>query len=605
MKLISVIFLLCSFNVFSKNIISETYSKIRYKQAVKNVDEFLSSPGNLKLCPGVKLSISCGDKICGKGENINNCPADCIKGEIRSYNHEVICDKVKTVFTPESESEFQEAVSESVRNGMRVRIVGNLHSASTQLCNKSVIISTKKLKKIYGLTSVSGEETVHAQAGVTIGELSEWLHEKNLSLGYTMIGYRGVTIAGVTATGGHGSSPRHNSVMSSLIKEMTIVDSKGERKVINEKNTSVDEWKAFKASLGMLGGITSMKLKVVPQFNLKVKVTNHDIEEITKEQNLEEFVSPCDWGQINWFPGSEKFLFSCAKKTSEAAEKGAENTLLMPDFPNFIIKPFKKVMQYGACFNKLNCMVERVRYWQMNWLSYFKKENKKGKLKPTHEAVGYSHKITSSAFTDKAQGFFQMDWEIAVPASKLQEALLAVNELVEKQKVCLPLIGVFIRFTRANEDTLLAHSVASGGFKKGELVAFIEMPVYLPSGFSKEKLKEHEAAYEEFARMLVMNFNGRAHWGKNRDWVFKEGIGRGSLNVNLNKFQNVLTKWDPTGVFSNQFGKNLGLKWSNYEDGDCTDHYSPVCDNEGERYQNKCQARKSGKLETGLCEARI
>ena len=75
--------------------------------------------------------------------------------------------------------------------------------------------------------------------------------------------------------------------------------------------------------------------------------------------------------------------------------------------------------------------------------------------------------------------------------------------------------------------------------------------------------------------------------------------------LNLNKFQNVLSKWDPTGVFSNQFGKNLGLKWSNYEDGDCTDHYSPVCDNEGERYQNKCQARKSGKFKTGLCEARI
>ena len=113
MKLISAIFLLYSFNVFSKNIISETYSKIRYKQAVKNVDEFLSSPGNLKLCPGVKLSISCGDKVCGKGENINNCPADCIKGEIRSYNHEVICDKVKTIFTPESESDFQEAIGES------------------------------------------------------------------------------------------------------------------------------------------------------------------------------------------------------------------------------------------------------------------------------------------------------------------------------------------------------------------------------------------------------------------------------------------------------------------------------------------------------------
>ena len=89
----------------------------------------------------------------------------------------MICDKVKAVL-PGERIWFSRSNQRICKNGMRVRIVGNLHSASTQLCNKSVIISTKKLKKIYGLTSVNGEETVHAQAGVTIGELSEWLHEK-------------------------------------------------------------------------------------------------------------------------------------------------------------------------------------------------------------------------------------------------------------------------------------------------------------------------------------------------------------------------------------------------------------------------------------------
>ena len=143
----------------------------------------------------------------------------------------------------------------------------------------------------------------------------------------------------------------------------------------------------------------------------------------------------------------------------------------------------------------------------------------------------------------------------------------------------------FYQIHEANDTTLLAHSTAGGKFKKGELVAFIEMPVYLPSGFSEDQIKEHEAAYEEFARMLVMKFDGRGHWAKNRNWLFSEGISRGMLDDNLNSFQKVLTKWDPKGLFSNQFGKTLGLSWSNWEDDDCTDHYTPVCDQTGKKLQ--------------------
>ena len=201
MKLITtVLFLICE-NTKASNIFSDQYAKLNYQRSLQETNEFLvSNISTLKSCPGVKLSITCGDNVCGNREDKNNCPADCIKGEIRSYNHEVICDKVKTVFTPKTEADFQAAIKVSIKNGMRVKVVGNLHSATNMLCNKSTVISTKNLNKVIGLEKYQGEDVVNVQAGVTIGELSEWLHERKKSLGYTMIGYRGVTVAGVTAT---------------------------------------------------------------------------------------------------------------------------------------------------------------------------------------------------------------------------------------------------------------------------------------------------------------------------------------------------------------------------------------------------------------------
>ena len=81
-----------------------------------------------------------------KNETRANCPADCIKGSIRSYNHEIICDKVKQYFHLKVKRSLN-AIRQSIKNGMRIKVVGNLHSATNMLCNKSTIISTKKMKK--------------------------------------------------------------------------------------------------------------------------------------------------------------------------------------------------------------------------------------------------------------------------------------------------------------------------------------------------------------------------------------------------------------------------------------------------------------------------
>ncbi len=213
--LIITIFLF--FNIANaQNYISNKISEYRYGQSIKEVNEELEKNTSLKLCSGVKLVRTCGNKICDKNETIKNCAADCLKDEIRSYNHQYICTGIKTIFTPKNITEVKEAVQKANEYGMKVRAAGNLHSANTQLCTQGVTVSTKNLKQIIGLETFNGEEVVNVEAGVTLGELSEWLHEKDRSLGYTLIGYRGVTVAGSTATGSHGSSPKHDAVLSSL-----------------------------------------------------------------------------------------------------------------------------------------------------------------------------------------------------------------------------------------------------------------------------------------------------------------------------------------------------------------------------------------------------
>ena len=156
-----------------------------------------------------------------------------------------------------------------------------------------------------------------------------------------------------------------------------------------------------------------------------------------------------------------------------------------------------------------------------------------------------------------------MDWEIAVPKSRAAEAMQAVIDHIRKNKICLPLVGVFLRFTPSMDETLMAHTTSLKDFIKGEPVVYIEMPVYLPVGFGPEKYQAYHAVFEEFARMLITHYGARAHWGKNHEWVFALQRDLDVYGDNLRKFQSVVDDLDPHGVFSNDFAKNMGIKYRN------------------------------------------
>lgn len=527
------------------------HSKINLQRNSKNLS-----------CPGLGLVLTCGDGKCdaNKGENVDSCAADCLTASVRSYNQQTLCTEGVRVFKPKNQDELLQVVQTALDRGDQIKAIGNSHSASGIMCGGETVLDMSEMNQIHGLTTINGEEAVAVDAGAKLFNVAEWLHERNRSVGFTIMGFRWVTVGGAIGTGSHGSSSKHRSVISNRVVGVDIIDGNGQLRQLREDNKGDQlSLKAARAHLGALGVVSRVYLKTEAQFNLDIKVTYGKEKNLFINGGALGLVKDCDYGQMNWYPGTKRYVRVCGKKTTKPAEAGATNSLLNPSLPKWIVKPFKEFLQLGACYNGIMCLMDNFRYAQIRTQSYFVKE-KKGKLKPTWNVVGPSHRMMSSVLTPFQEGFFQMDWEIAVPAKHAEAALKDVRDLIVKNKVCLPLVGVFLRFGIAEDRTSMAYTSAGGSFDAGEPVMFIEMPVYLPVGFNAARKAAYDKPFEDFARTMVEKYKARAHVGKNRDWILdvQNAVGNYSPEQKA-EFQTVMADFDPKGFFKNEFIERLGL----------------------------------------------
>lgn len=512
-------------------------------------------------CPGLKLVVSCGNGSCESnlGETANNCAADCVPAPVVSYNNQTRCTETQAVFHPTNVGEVQGIVKMAALNNKKVKVIGNSHSANSILCTDGFTIVTDRMNQPVRIENFEGEDTVLTEAGTTIWDLNEWLYARGKSLGYPIMGFRGVTIAGAMGTSSHGSSTQHNAVISNQVQSITLVDGLGNIRELSKNTTDPDTWKAATASLGMLGVITHVRLKVRKAFQLDTRVTFHSEKELFKKNGVFGPVQDCDWGVMNWFPGARKFMKICGKETQAKADPGANNVLLSPAIPGSMVNISKQMLQYSACKNGVACFIDKLRYSMLKLTPPLQKLNARGKKVATRRAIGPAHRMQSSFLTPHQKGFFQMDWEIAVPKSRANEAMAWIMEHIRKNNICLPLVGVFLRFTPALDESLLGYTNAGEDFIQGEPVVYIEMPVYLPVGFSDEQKANYDRPFEELARNLVSRFGARAHWGKNRDWVFELQRDLNVYRDRTERFKAVVNQLDPQGLFRNRYSEMIGL----------------------------------------------
>jgi len=178
--------------------------------------------------------------------------------------------------------------------------------------------------------------------------------------------------------------------------------------------------------------------------------------------------------------------------------------------------------------------------------------------------VGKGHHMMSSELTPAVTRPFERDWEVFIPGSNAQLAIQTAKSYFQQNGVSLPLIGVFLRFAPAEDGTLIAHTVDQGQFAGNSTGMFFEMPVFLPKGMHCRDQARYEKVYSDLAEKLVSPpINGRAHWGKNRRSLFQLQRRLGVYGDNMTEFRRLVKLSDPNGMFANQFGVDIGLRWPN------------------------------------------
>jgi FAD/FMN-containing dehydrogenase len=174
----------------------------------------------------------------------------------------------RTLATPSTISEVQEVLAAARRAEATVRAVGAGHSVSPLCLTSDVMMSTYGFPDTLEIDRDAGEVTV--SAGAVIRDLAARLWEEGLGLsdqGDTAA----QTVAGALATGTHGGG-RDLPILASAAVGVEVVTASGDVVLFNSRDTP-DELRAARVSLGLLGIITRVRLRVQPAYLLREEIT--------------------------------------------------------------------------------------------------------------------------------------------------------------------------------------------------------------------------------------------------------------------------------------------------------------------------------------------
>ena len=183
----------------------------------------------------------------------------------------------------------------SDRTTANLSIIPAIFGNSSQIRTPGTLVSLDKLSGIVRIDKAAMTATVHA--GTRLGTLARALDAEGLALP-NLPDIDAQTLAGAIATGTHGTGAQlpavHDGVVGARLvrPDGQVVELAGPR--------DADALAAVRVSLGSLGVVSQLTLRVVPAFNLQRKVWLQPIDDLlrdapalaAKHRHFEMFVLP-------------------------------------------------------------------------------------------------------------------------------------------------------------------------------------------------------------------------------------------------------------------------------------------------------------------------
>ena len=191
----------------------------------------------------------------------------------------------REIVAVDSETDVQREVARASSSGHSIRTVGTGHSF-TPIVETDVLLDTSPLR---GIIEVDPRQlTVKAGPKTTIADFGDPLWEHGLALA-NQGDIDTQAIAGAIATATHGSGLKQPN-FSAALEGARFVDGLGNLVEIT-RDSDQDVLHALQASIGLLGIMTEVTLKVVPAYDLHARIDIMKYDEVMErfESDLEEY----------------------------------------------------------------------------------------------------------------------------------------------------------------------------------------------------------------------------------------------------------------------------------------------------------------------------
>ncbi len=189
-----------------------------------------------------------------------------------NWSGSVTCQPARMA-TPGSEAEVAALVRQAADEGRRVRVCGSGHSFVPLCATDDVLLSLEQLAGIESADSERLEATI--RAGTKIHDLGEPLRAQGLALANQ--GDVDVqALAGAISTGTHGTGRALGS-LSTQVVGLRFVNAAGEV-ITCSPDENADVFSAAHVSLGTLGVVTALRMRLLPAYCLHEHTWQEPIE---------------------------------------------------------------------------------------------------------------------------------------------------------------------------------------------------------------------------------------------------------------------------------------------------------------------------------------
>ncbi|KAK0655867.1 hypothetical protein B0T16DRAFT_424559 [Cercophora newfieldiana] len=476
------------------------------------------------------------------------------------------CYNVTKVLSPTSVVEMVSIVKQAAKDGSRLRAAGKGHSWYDTQCSdaQTVIVRTEGVHGIYDFTLPSGatDGSVVVDAGVTFFQLAEYLHERGASVGYTLTNWN-ISFGGSVAMGAHRSSIREHSMVAAGALALDIIDGTGNIRHI-ERDDGNDEWLAASTSLGLLGIIAKIKLKIYPDTKVYAKQDTLDEKDVLNG-DIYGLIAPFATANLWYWPYQRKFhhRYYDVVSPDSTPQEGFQNTFSVTEVEAIAART---LLDSGKYLPTSNMLAEEI------FFGLWSKPNFREKTNNTEihswPVYGWNYDVLIGGLypDQKPEWDYKLaglTLELAFPVTMANQMLKRVRSLFDAElskgivMTSTYRSGINIKFGKAYFDLLGqgTYNTSDGAdWTKGTVM--FDFPSYRPTIGDHKRFNEQ--FYHKVANTLIAEFPCRPHWTKNSRDVLTKSVKNLDPD-HLRRFNEVRKRFDPDGIYRSVVGEILGF----------------------------------------------